>query len=196
MSCAHRNHLSGHIAHTTLPLLRRLIQHIVDPDLLVLLDQRIQIILEQDVLRGDVGKDEVHPRHVAIVPATDDGPHDLKHGRDACTASNHAKVLHHVGIVNESALRSAHSDGLSDDERGHVLGDVALRVGLDEEVEVPGLVIARDGSVRADNLLGGAVWLGQGRTNGDVLADGEAEDGVARGQLEAVAAQKSVSPRP
>lgn len=48
-------------------------------------------------------------------------------------------------------------------------------------------MVARDGRVRADNLLGAAVGLGQGRADGDVLADGQAEDRLGRGELEAVA---------
>ena len=71
-----------------------------------------------------------------------------------------------------------------------MLGDVALRVGLDEEVEVSRLVVAGDGGVRADDFLGAAVGLGKGGADGDVLADGESENAVARGKLEPVAANK------
>lgn len=99
---------------------------------------------------------------------------------------------HHARAVDESALGPAHLDGLADDKRGHVLGDVALRVRLDQEVEVAGLVVAGDGRVGAHNLLCRAVGLGDGRADGDVLADGEAEDVVALGQLEAVTIDKEV----
>lgn len=95
-------------------------------------------------------------------------------------------MLDHVGLVDESALGTANLDGLTDNERGHVLGDVALRVGLDKEIKVAGLVVAGDGGIRADDLLGCAIRLGQRCANGDVLADGKAEDRVAGGQLEAV----------
>lgn len=48
-------------------------------------------------------------------------------------------------------------------------------------------MVAGDGRVRAHNLLGGAVGLLDGGADGDVLADGEAEDGGGGGELEAVA---------
>jgi hypothetical protein len=67
-----------------------------------------------------------------------------------------------------------------------VLRDVALRVGLDQEIKVAGLVITGDGGIRADDLLGSAIGLGKRSANGDVLADGKAEDRVAGGQLESV----------
>jgi hypothetical protein len=67
-----------------------------------------------------------------------------------------------------------------------VLGDVALGVGLDEQVEVAGLVVAGDGSVGADNLLGAAIRLRQVGTDGDVLADRETEDMTRGGKLESV----------
>jgi hypothetical protein len=68
-----------------------------------------------------------------------------------------------------------------------VLGDVALGVGLDEEVEVAGLVVSGDGGVGADDFLGGAVGLLDRGADGDVLADGEAEDRGLCGELESVA---------
>lgn len=54
------------------------------------------------------------------------------------------------------------------------------------------LVITRNGSVRADNLLGGAIGLEARSTNGDVLADRETEDVLGAGELEAVAIAQSV----
>lgn len=40
-----------------------------------------------------------------------------------------------------------------------------------------GLVVTRDGSVGSNDFFLGAVWLGEGGSDGDVLADWEAEDG-------------------
>ena len=58
-----------------------------------------------------------------------------------------------------------------------MLGDVTRGVGLNEEVEVPGLVVAGDGGVGSDDFFIGAIGLGEGGCNGDVLADWETEDG-------------------
>jgi hypothetical protein len=67
-----------------------------------------------------------------------------------------------------------------------MLGDVAGGVRLDEQVEVALVVVRGDGSVRANDLLGLAVD-GEGGAEGDVLADGEAEDVGGFGEGEAVA---------
>jgi len=65
---------------------------------------------------------------------------------------------------------------------------VALGVGFYEQVEEAWLVVAGDGGVGADDLLGGVVVGGVGEGGGerDVLADGEAEDGGGGGEGEAV----------
>lgn len=77
-----------------------------------------------------------------------------------------------------------------------MLGDVAGGVGFDQEVEVAGLVVAGDGGVRADDFFfdGVAVFVGygEGGGDGDVLADGEAEDGFGVGEVEAVAIEEIV----
>lgn len=93
----------------------------------------------------------------------------------------------HVGSVDHSALGAADSDGLADDQRGHVFGDVAGGVGFDEQVEVAGLVVAGDWGVGADDFFVGVVGLREGGGDGDVLANREAEDGGWGGEFEAVA---------
>lgn len=47
-------------------------------------------------------------------------------------------------------------------------------------------MVAADWGVGPDDLLGSAIGLGEGGADGDVLADGEAKDGVGGGELEAV----------
>ena len=153
----------------------------------ILLSNSIKIILEQNVLRRDVGKDEVNLCLITTGPTAHNGTNDLQHRRDPRAASDHAEVADHVGRVHKRALRPAETDRLADGQAGDVLRDVSLRVGLDEEVEVAGLVVAGDRSVGSYDLLGGPVGLRAGSADGDVLADGEAEDGVWRGELEAVA---------
>ena len=95
----------------------------------------------------------------------------------------------HVGFVYHSSFWTAHLYGLSDDERGHVFGDVAGGVGFYKQVEVAGVVVAGDGRVGADDLFGGAVGLGEHGGDGDVLADRETEDCGWGGELEAVAVE-------
>jgi hypothetical protein len=147
----------------------------------------IKIILQQNILRRDIGKDEVNLGLITASPAAHNSTNNLQHRRDTSPASDHAEVADHVGRVHKSTLGPAETDRLPDGQRGDVLRDVALRVGLDEEVEVAGLVVAGDRSVGSYDLLGGPVGLWAGSADGDVLADGEAEDGIWRGELEAVA---------
>ena len=54
-----------------------------------------------------------------------------------------------------------------------MLRDVAGGIGLDEEIEVAGLVVTRDGSVGSYNFFLGLIRLFQGGCNRDMLADGE-----------------------
>lgn len=68
-----------------------------------------------------------------------------------------------------------------------MLGDVSGRVGFYEQVKVPGLMVARDRGVGADDLFEGTVGLREGGSNGDVLTDWEAEDGGWGRELEPVA---------
>lgn len=64
-----------------------------------------------------------------------------------------------------------------------MLGDVAGRVRLDEQVEVALVLVGGDGRVAAHDFLGLA---GDGGAERDVLADGEAEDVRGARELEAV----------
>lgn len=159
----------------------------MDADAVILGNESVKVLLEQDVLGGDVGEDEIDLGLVTSLAAADDGTDDLQHRGDTSATGNHTKVADHVGSVDKGALGATDADRLADLERRHVLGDVTGRVRLDEQVEEAGLVVARDGSVRADNLLGAAVFLRNGGADRDVLADGKAKDGLGRGKLEAVA---------
>jgi hypothetical protein len=61
-----------------------------------------------------------------------------------------------------------------------MLRDITGGVGLDEEIEVAGLVVTRDRGIGSNNFFLGAVWLGKRGCNGDVLTDWEAENRVRR----------------
>ena len=163
----------------------------MDAEALVARGELVEVLLEQDVLLVDVGEDEVELGLVAGGAAADHGADHLQHGRDARAAGDHAEVPHHVGRVDHGALGAAHLDRLPDDQRRHVLGDVARRVRLDQHVEVAGLVVAGDGGVGADDLflhdLTGCGGGGEGGGDGDVLADWETEDGCCSWEGEAVA---------
>lgn len=136
------NHVSGDKADATSPALRRLVQNVVDAEALIFSRERIEVLLEQNVLLGDVGEDQVDLGAVTCLAAADDSLDDLQHGRDSRAARNHTKVAHHVGRVGEGALGATHADRLAHGERREVLADVAGGVRLDEEVEVTGLLIA------------------------------------------------------
>jgi hypothetical protein len=114
----------------------------VDADAAIFLSDGVEVLLEKNVLGGDIGEDEIDLGVVASGAAADDGADNLQHGGDAGAAGDHAEVTDHVWGVDEGALGPADADGVANVQRGHVLGDVALRVGLDEQVKVARLVVA------------------------------------------------------
>lgn len=159
----------------------------MNTDTAVLLGQSVEVFSKKNVLGSHVGKDQVNLSFVAVGTATNNGANDLEHRCDASTSGNHAKVADHVGGVDKGTLGTTDTDGLADNKGSHVLGDVALGIRLDQEIKVSGLVVARDRGIRAHNLLGGAILLLERSADRDVLTDGEAEDGLGRRELEAVA---------
>jgi hypothetical protein len=164
----------------------------VDSETLVFAGEGVEVLLEKNVLGLDVGEDKVDLGAVTSGAATDDGTDDLEHGGDAGAAGNHAEVADHVGGVDKGALGAADADRLADAEGGHVFGDVAGRVRLDEQVEVARLVVAGDGRVGAHDLLSRAILLLDGCADGDVLANGETEDSCRGGELEPVAVDRAL----
>lgn len=184
---SYRDHVSSNVANTTSPALGRVVEHVVDADAIIFLDESVEVFLQQNILGRDVGKDEVDFGLVAGSTTTDDGTNDLKHGSNTRASSDHAKVADHVRGVDEGALGALYADILAQLEGRHVLRDVAGGIGFDEQVEVAWLVVARDRGIGSHNLLGAAVGLLHGRADGDVLADGKAKDGRGRRESEAVA---------
>lgn len=162
---AYGDHIGGDIADTTSPALWGLVKDVVDADASILLGEGIEVFFEEDILGGDIGKDEVDLGLVSGSSTSDNSAHDLEHRSDTSATGDHTEVSDHVRGVDKGTLGATDTDGLANNKRGHVLGDVALGVGLDQEIEVTGLVVTRDGSVRANNLLGGAVRLDDGGAN-------------------------------
>ena len=172
----HLDHVRSDKANTTSPPGRGVVEHIVHTEAVILLLELVQLLLEQDILGVDVGKDQVHLGGVVTtVPGTvaDDGLDDLQHGGDTSTSGDHTNVTAHVGGVDHGTLGTAHLHGVTDLQGGQVLGDVTLGVSLDEEVKVTGIFVGGNRSVGAQNLLGLAVDVGGER---DVLTDGETQD--------------------
>lgn len=97
----------------------------MDAESLVSGGERIEVLLEQDILHVDVGEEQVDLGGVTSGAATDDSADDLEHGGDSSATCDHAKVAHHVGSVDHGALGSLDFDGLADDKGSHVLGDVS-----------------------------------------------------------------------
>lgn len=187
---SYRDHVGSDVANATSPALRRLVQYVVNPEALVLGREGVEVLLEQDILGRDVGEDEVDLGAVTRSAATDDGAHDLQHRGNSRAAGHHAEVADHVRGVDEGALGAPDADGLAHRQAGHVLADVAGGVGLDQQVEVAGLVVAADGGVGPHDLLAAAVGLGDVGADGDVLPDRQAEDRRRRGELEPVAVRE------
>lgn len=125
------DHVGSDVAYATSPTLLGLVEDVVNADTRVLLSESVEVLLEKDILGSNVGKDEVDLGLVSGSSATNDGADDLEHGSDSSTASNHTKVSNHVGSVDKGALGATDLDGLTHGKRGHMLGDVALRIRLD-----------------------------------------------------------------
>lgn len=182
----HLDHIGGDEADAAGPALRRVVQHVVHAEAVVFLGELLQLLLEENVLRVDVGEDQVDLGGVISAVAgtvANDGLDDLEHGGDTSTTGDHTDVAAHIGGVDHGALGTAHLHGLADLKIGQVLRDVTLGVSLDQEVEVAGLIVRGDRGVGADDLLGLA---GNGGSERDVLADGQTEDIGGTGQGESV----------
>lgn len=141
------DHVTGDVANTSSPAFGRVVQNVVNSNAAVLFGQGVEVFFEKNILERHVGKNEVDLGPVSIGTAANNSTDNLEHGGDASAAGNHAKVADHIGGVDKSALGAAYADGLTDDERSHVLGDVALRIGLDQKIKVAGLVVAGDGCI-------------------------------------------------
>jgi len=150
----YRDHFRGNETNTALPLLRRVVKNIVNSECLIRLGQLIQVFLQQNILLINIRENQINLRLIASRSAPDNSADDLQHGCNTSSSSNHTKVTNHVGCVDHCALWTLDFDCLADDERCHVFGDVTGGVGLDEEVEVTWLVVARDGGVGADDFFG------------------------------------------
>lgn len=114
----------------------------MNAEAVVLGSEGIEVLLEQNILLGDVGEDKVNLGSVTGLAAADDGADNLEHGGDTSTTSDHAEVTDHVRSVNECTLGTLDADGLTDSEGSHVTRDVAAGVRLDEEVDEAGGLVA------------------------------------------------------
>jgi hypothetical protein len=164
---------------------------VVHTEARVLAGKLVQVLSQKDILLVDVCEDEVDLSLVAGRSASENSLGNLQHGSNTSATSNHAKVPDHVGSVNHGSLGALDLHLIADVESREVTADVTGRVALDEQVEVAGVDIGGDGSVGAhDFLVGGGLGLGvldiEVGGDGDVLADGQAEDAVGGRQGEAV----------
>ena len=189
---AHLDHICRHESHSTTPVLRRVVENVVHVELAVLLDQTINLLSQQDILLIHIRKDEIDLRLVSLTPTSQDSANDLQHGSDTRASSNHAKAPHHVGRVHHRSLWSLDFHRVAHLQRAEMSADVAGWVGFDHQIEVAGVHIAGDGRIRPHDLfslldLAGLlvcdVEVGGER---DVLADGQSEDAVGRGQVEPI----------
>lgn len=131
----------------------------------VLSGQQVELVSEQDILVVDVCVDEVDLGRVFDI--LKGGADDLKARREAGSACNHPDPLSHLRVVSHLAFGTSDLDGLADLNALEVLGDVALRVGLDDEVEEAFVVVGGRRGVGSHDVLAINLCL-----DGDVLADG------------------------
>ena len=194
-----------HEPNTTLPSLRRVIQHIEHRKPIPMpRRQLVQLLLQQDIFKVNVRVDQTELR--AVLGVLEGGADDLEHGRYAGSACDHAEGSRERGGVGELTFGTFDADGLADGEKGDVFGDVSLWVCLrkkgfttsmkvraryesdltylDEKVEVSKVVVTARRSVATHDLL--SVNLSRDR---NVLTNGKTEDILRMGESEPVAAQ-------
>lgn len=175
------DHLLADEPNTPSPSLRRVVQHIVHlqsrwlPCPGIAVQNRLDLVLEEDVLLVDVGVDEGDGGVVEGV--LQGGFDDLDHGGDTGAAGDHADVRREGGVVDEVALGALDADFVVYFEEGEVAGDVAffvcleedalavvpcsesakhgakLDAHLDEEIKVAAVIVAGDRGVAAHDVL-------------------------------------------
>jgi hypothetical protein len=128
------NHVGGNESNATRPALRRVIQYVVDAEVGVLLRELVQVLLQQNIFQVDVGKDQINLS--LVLGVLGDGSHDLEHGSDSSSSSNHAESANHVGSIDKLPLGATGTNGLTNPQIGDVLGDVTGGIRLDQEIEV------------------------------------------------------------
>lgn len=183
---SHLDHVRGNETNTTSPVLRWVVQNIVDVESLILLDELLQLLLKQNILGVDIGEDQINLGGVITAVAgtvANDSLDDLQHGSDTGTTSNHTNVAAHVRGVDHGTLGTTDLHGLANLQGSEVLGDVTLVISLDQKIEVASLIVGRDRGVRTNNLLGLTVNGGSKR---DVLTDGKTKDIGGTGESETV----------
>lgn len=175
------NLVLGDEPDSALPIGRGVVENVVDLEAgaVVLGQEAVELLLAEDIFMVDVGVDEREDG--AICWVLEGGADDLYHGGDAGASSDHADVGDEVGGISELAPGTLDTDGVANLESREMPGDVTFFVRLDEEFKVATVVVGRDGGVGPHNIL--AVDLGR---DGNVLANGEAENIVGVGQAEAV----------
>lgn len=172
--------LLGDKAHGTGPVLGSVVEHVVDLDVVVLGGNGVQLLLEQNVVVVHVGVDEVNLGVVGGIGGN--VSQNLVHGGDAGSSTNHAEGLDQAVVVDKVALGAPHLHSVTNGQLRHVLGDVSLGVGLDENVEVALVVqVGRGGGVGTQHLLASNV----GRKR-HVLSDGQTQHVGGSGQAKSI----------
>lgn len=146
----------------------------------VLVLELLELLLEEDVLLGDVAEDEGDLG--LVLGVLEDGARELVHGGDTGTAGNQGNVVVLVGLPRVLRDGALHLELLADSHVVHVLRHNATGVLLDNEVEVALGILVGNGSVRTD---GGLLHLRALVLGDERAGDIEARNGILFVQLEA-----------
>jgi hypothetical protein len=115
---------------TPVPSRRRVVQHVIhfeSPG--ERFSQRVQLLLEQDILGADIGVDQAEFGLVCGV--LQDSANDLEHGRDSGAACYHTQLARETRAVYELAFGAFDVNIVTDFEQAHVFRDVAFLIRLD-----------------------------------------------------------------
>jgi len=111
------------------PTGRGVVEHIEDRELgRVSKSQRIQLSLEQDILRVHIGVDEANLGLVRGV--LENSTDDLEHGSDSGPSSNHSELTRQVWGIDEFTLGPSDLDLVPNLEEGYIARDVTFLIGL------------------------------------------------------------------
>lgn len=141
MEYSYLDHVGRNESNATIPCLRRIVEHIVHPQFVILSCELVHVFFQQNVLRVDVGEDQIHLRLVTALSPAHNSLDDLQHWSNTSTTSDHAEPSDHIRCVDHGALWTFDLHRVTNLQRSEMSADVAIRVGLDKKVKVAELKI-------------------------------------------------------
>lgn len=137
--------LLGDVASRASPSLGRLLEDVVDLQVLVLLCALVNLLAQQNVLLGDISEDE---RDLSVIlRVSEHSVDDLKHGGETSAAGDETELLLRVGRIRVLGNGTLHGNYVSFLQVVDVRRQLAVIVLLDDE-------LCRTSSVSVERRVG------------------------------------------